>query len=33
MSQLSDQLHEDARKRFEELGQDLLGRVHCELIC
>ena len=27
MSQLSDQLHEDARKRFEELGQDLLGRV------
>ena len=27
MSQLSDQLHEDARKRLEELGQDLLGRV------
>ena len=27
MSQLSDQLHEDARRRFEELGQDLLGCV------
>ena len=27
MSQLSDQLHEDARRRFEELGRDLLGRV------
>ena len=27
MSQLSDELHEDARRRFEELGRDLLGRV------
>ena len=27
MSHLSDQLHEDARRRFEELGRDLLGRV------
>ena len=27
MSQLSDQLHEDARRRFGELGRDLLGRV------
>ena len=27
MSHLSNQLHEDARRRFEELGRDLLGRV------
>ena len=27
MSQLRDQLHEDARQRFEELGQDLLRRI------
>ena len=27
MSHLSNQLNEDARRRFEELGQDLLGRV------
>ena len=27
MSQLSDQLHPDARRRFEDLGRSLLGRV------
>ena len=27
MSHLSNQLHEDARRRFEELGRSLLGRV------
>ena len=27
MSQLCDQLHEDARRRFEELGRSLLARV------
>lgn len=27
MSQLSEQLHEDARRRFEELGRNLLERV------
>ena len=27
MSHLSNQLHEDARRRFEELGRNLLGRV------
>ena len=27
MSQPSDRLHEDARRRFDELGRDLLGRV------
>ena len=27
MGHLSDQLHEDARRRFEELGRSLLGRV------
>ena len=27
MSHLGNQLHEDARKRFDDLGLSLLGRV------